>query len=341
MYPSRNSDRKGGILPNSLPGWQQELAQAVTDPVELLQLLQLDGHRVAPRLAAGNAFPLRVPRYFVNLMRPGDPDDPLLRQVLPQVEESVQTPGFVSDPVGDMAAIRGQGMLQKYQGRALLITTGACAVHCRYCFRRHFPYQDESAGRAQWQTVLAELATRPEISEVILSGGDPLSLSDKRLGRLIDGLSAIPHLRRLRLHSRTPVVLPSRITDGLVERLAASPLTTSLVLHCNHPNELTPVLSAALAPLREAGITLLNQSVLLAGVNDAAPTLQALSEDLFDSGVLPYYLHALDPVAGAAHFTVPHERGRQLLETLRARLPGYLLPRLVCEQPGASAKSPL
>jgi len=209
MYPSRNSERKGAILPNSLPTWQQELAQAVTEPAELLQILHLERHWLAAAERAAAAFPLRVPRYFVDLMRPGDPHDPLLRQVLPLAEELNTAAGFVDDPVGDMDAITGRGILQKYHGRALLITTGACAVHCRYCFRRHFPYQAESAGRDQWQGVLEELAGRPDISEAILSGGDPLSLSDKRLGALLQGLAAIPHLRRLRLHSRTPVVLPA------------------------------------------------------------------------------------------------------------------------------------
>lgn len=341
MYSSRTSERKGTILPDSLPGWQQELAQAITDPAELLQILQLDRAWLAAAERATKQFPLRVPRYFVDLMRPGDPDDPLLRQVLPLAEELAATPGFVSDPVGDLDAIAGQGMLQKYQGRALLITTGACAVHCRYCFRRHFPYPAENAGRDQWQEVLSGLSGRPEISEAILSGGDPLALSDKRLGTLLDGLAAIPHLRRLRLHSRTPVVLPSRITADLIALLGNTRLSTSLVLHCNHPEELTPTLAAALSPLREAGVSLLNQSVLLAGVNDNVSTLQALSEDLFDMGVLPYYLHHLDPVAGAAHFRVDRGRARDLQEQLRTSLPGYLLPRLVVEQPRAKAKLPL
>lgn len=274
-------------------------------------------------------------------MTPGDPHDPLLRQVLPVAEELVASPGFSTDPVGDMAARAGGGLLQKYRGRALLIATGACAVHCRYCFRRHYPYGDAQPARDDWSPVLDELARRPDITEIILSGGDPLSLSDQRLASLLEGLAALPRLRRLRIHSRLPVVLPARVTTGLVSLLADNRLATSLVLHANHPRELTATLGAALGPLRDAGVTLLNQAVLLAGVNDAAEVLADLSETLFDLGVLPYYLHQLDPVAGAAHFRVGEQRARALHRHLRDTLPGYLLPRLVQEVAGAAAKLPL
>jgi EF-P beta-lysylation protein EpmB len=303
--------------------------------------LQLpDAWLPAARRAAA-AFPLRVPRYFVGLMQPGDPDDPLLRQVLPLAEELLETPGYSADPVGDLAAKAGTGLLHKYHGRALLITTGACAVHCRYCFRRHFPYSTEQAGRDQWHGVLADLAGRSDIDEVILSGGDPLSLSDLRLRPLLEGLERLSQLRRLRIHTRLPIVLPERLTAELADLLASSRLSVSMVLHANHANELSDTLGEALAPLRRAGITLLNQSVLLAGVNDEAAILAQLSEALFDLGVLPYYLHQLDPVSGAAHFQVTDTAARQLHNTLRERLPGYLLPRLVCEKPGAPAKLPL
>jgi EF-P beta-lysylation protein EpmB len=274
-------------------------------------------------------------------MQPGNPADPLLRQVLPLAEELAEVPGYTADPVGDLDAKAGTGLLHKYHGRALLITTGACAVHCRYCFRRHFPYSEEQAGRDQWAGVLADLAGRADIDEVILSGGDPLSLSDQRLQPLIEGLDRIGHLRRLRIHTRLPIVLPDRLTAELATMLAASRLTVSMVLHANHPNELTGTLGDALGPLRQSGITLLNQAVLLAGVNDEVDTLARLSEALFDLGILPYYLHQLDPVSGAAHFQVADETARLLHKALRDRLPGYLLPRLVCEKPGAPAKLPL
>jgi EF-P beta-lysylation protein EpmB len=346
MSSSQTPEPKAAILARSPSPWQnnhwqQALAAAIGDPAELLAVLQLPDSLLPAARRAARAFPLRVPRYFAGLMRPGDPDDPLLRQVLPLGEELAEVPGFVTDPVGDLAAKAGTGLLHKYRGRALLITTGACAVHCRYCFRRHFPYSGEQAGRDQWAAVLAELAGRSDIDEVILSGGDPLALSDQRLRPLLEGLERTDRLRRLRIHTRLPIVLPQRLSAELTGLLASSRLAVSMVLHANHPNELTATLGKALMPLRQAGISLLNQSVLLTGVNDDAATLGRLSEALFELGVLPYYLHQLDPVAGAAHFQVADDRARRLHLALRDRLPGYLLPRLVCEKPGAPAKLPL
>jgi EF-P beta-lysylation protein EpmB len=346
MSSSSNPEPKTAILARTpasphRKSWQQQLAEGFRDPARLLAHLQLPASRLVPAQRAAAAFPLRVPRYFADLMTPGDPHDPLLRQVLPVADELVASPGFSTDPVGDMAARAGHGLLQKYRGRALLITTGACAVHCRYCFRRHYPYSDEQAGRDDWSPVLVELARRPDISEIILSGGDPLSLSDQRLASLLEGLAAVPGLRRLRIHSRLPVVLPARLTTRLTSLLAGNRLATSLVLHANHSRELTGTLAAALGPLRDAGVTLLNQAVLLAGVNDDARVLADLSETLFDLGILPYYLHQLDPVAGAAHFQVDEERARALHRQLRDTLPGYLLPRLVHEVAGGAAKLPL
>jgi EF-P beta-lysylation protein EpmB len=346
MSSSQTPETKAAILTRTPPrwqnnNWQQALATAISDPAELLERLQLPAEWLPAARRAAAGFPLRVPRYFAGLMRPGDPADPLLRQVLPLAEELAEVPGYVADPVGDLAAKAATGLLHKYRGRALLITTGACAVHCRYCFRRHFPYSEEQAGRDQWAGVLEQLAGMKDIDEVILSGGDPLTLSDPRLAPLIEGLGEIGHLRRLRLHTRLPIVLPERLTAELTAMLSASRLAASLVLHANHPNELTGTLGEALAPLRRAGIALLNQTVLLAGINDRADTLAELSEQLFDLGVLPYYLHQLDPVSGAAHFQVSDDVARRLHTTLRDRLPGYLLPRLVCEKPGAPAKLPL
>ncbi len=321
--------------------WQLELARGFRDPAELRTYLGLAADPRDGSQRSSIEFPLRVPRYFADLMRRGDAADPLLRQVLPSADELTSVPGYVADPVGDLAVGIGAGLLQKYQGRALLITTGACAVHCRYCFRRHYPYSVAPAIRNRWAGALAELSQRPDIVEVVLSGGDPLSLSDNNLRTLLAGLEMLPHLRRLRIHSRLPVVLPVRVTSALVDLLSRSRLAVSLVLHANHPNEVTATLAQALAPLRRGGLVLLNQSVLLAGVNDDSVVLAQLSERLFDIGVLPYYLHQLDPVAGAAHFHVADDRARRLHGQLLARLPGYLVPRLVADRPGSPAKMPL
>ncbi len=320
--------------------WQRDMAAAVTDPAELLGLLGLDPASLPDIDTAAAQFPLRVPRYFVNLMRHGDPRDPLLAQVLPLKAERLDVAGYRQDPVGDMHASHEHGVLKKYHGRALLITTGACAVHCRYCFRRHFPYAEQSL-TGHWQQALETLRELPDTEELILSGGDPLCLSDRRLGSLLEQTRHLTGLRRLRIHSRLPVVLPQRVTDRLVALLAEQDLPTVLVIHANHPNEITPELARALHGLAAAGITLLNQSVLLKSVNDDADTLAELSDVLFQIGVMPYYLHLLDPVAGAAHFAVPLQRAQALLEQLRLRLPGYLVPRMVRELPGEPYKTPV
>jgi EF-P beta-lysylation protein EpmB len=321
------------------PGtWQQELAQAITSPEELAAVLGLPPGALAGAHEAGRHFRLRVPRGFVARMRPGDPADPLLRQVLPVAAELTGEAAYVGDPVGEADALRAPGLLQKYHGRALLITTSSCAVHCRYCFRREFPYAEQTGEGTRWSEALAEIAADASLEEIILSGGDPLSLSNARLESLTRALAAIPHVRRIRVHTRQPVVLPSRVDEGLLQWLRATALPVTFVLHVNHPNELDEELAAACARLRATGITLLNQSVLLAGVNDDIEVLAALSRRLFDAGVLPYYLHALDRVKGAAHFAVADERARSLAGQLAARLPGYLVPRLVREVPGAPAK---
>jgi len=316
------------------------MAAAVTDPDELLGLLGLDPASLPHVDSALTGFPMRVPRYFVNLMRHGDPHDPLLAQVLPLKAERLDVEGYRQDPVGDMHASHEHGVLKKYRGRALMITTGACAVHCRYCFRRHFPYAEQSL-LGHWQEALETLRELPDTEELILSGGDPLCLSDRRLGELLEQVHNLPGLRRLRIHSRLPVVLPQRITDRLVTLLSEQRIPTVLVIHANHPNEATPELQRALSRLAAAGITLLNQAVLLKSINDDADTLAELSDVLFGIGVMPYYLHLLDPVAGAAHFAVPLQQAQALLEQLRLRLPGYLVPRMVRELPGEPYKTPV
>jgi L-lysine 2,3-aminomutase len=290
---------------------------------------------------AVQGFPLLVPRGFAALMRPGDPADPLLRQVLPLGDELAAVPGYTADPLHESECGAAPGLLSKYQGRSLLVTTGACAVHCRYCFRRHFPYDGLPRGAAWWEPALATLAADPDCHELILSGGDPLTLPDSQLAAIAAGAAAIPHLQRLRIHTRLPVVLPERVDAALCAWLAACRLRPVVVIHANHAAELSPAVAAACDRLRQAGCLLLNQSVLLAGVNDDLGVLTALSERLTAIGVAPYYLHQLDRVAGAAHFTVPDQRARELVSALQTTLPGYLVPRLVREEPGAPGKTPL
>lgn len=322
-------------------GWQGEWRSALTDPAALLAALGLESLASRVIRPDRDAFPMRVPRPFVARMRHGDPHDPLLRQVLPLDDELRPMPGFVDDAVGDLAARDAPGVIRKYHGRALLVATGSCAVNCRYCFRRHFPYAEETAAAGRWREALDWVRAHPDVDEVILSGGDPLSLSTARLAELTDGLAAIPHVRRLRIHTRLPIVLPARVDAALAEWLQGLPWPVVVVIHANHANEFDDAVDASLARLRAAGAMLLNQSVLLAGVNDGIDALASLSERMFAAGVLPYYLHVLDPVRGAAHFDVPDDEARRLVATLRSRLPGYLVPRLVREIPGADAKTPL
>jgi len=325
----------------AIPTWQTALAQAITDPAELLKTLELDMRLLPAARRAAHDFALRVPRGFVARMRKRDPHDPLLRQVLPIGAECRETPGFGPDPVGDRAAMAVPGLLHKYQGRVLLTATGACAVHCRYCFRRHFPYGEANPAAGEWQEALAYIRADASISEVILSGGDPLTLSDRRLREFVAALAGIAHVARLRIHTRLPIVLPERVTAELLDWLTATRLKPIVVVHANHAQEIDAEVRAALARLRTAGVTLLNQSVLLRGVNDSAPVLANLSLALFDAGVLPYYLHMLDRVQGAAHFEVDAAEAATLMAELNARLPGYLVPRLVREVAGAPAKMPL
>ncbi|UPG93262.1 EF-P beta-lysylation protein EpmB [Luteibacter aegosomatissinici] len=327
-------------LPTPAQGWREAWRDAITDAGELLRAVGL-GHRADLLPPDDAGFPLRVPRGFVARMRHGDPADPLLLQVLPRAAEHVEAPGYSVDAVGDMAAKAGHGLLHKYDGRALLIASGSCAVNCRYCFRRHFPYGEEIAAAAQWREALAHVAADTSIREVILSGGDPLSLATHKLDELTRGLAGMPHVIRLRIHTRLPVVLPERIDDAFVAWLAALPVQKVVVLHANHANEFDGSVDAACARLREAGATLLNQSVLLRGVNDDPDVLAALCERSFAAGVLPYYLHQLDKVTGAAHFEVPDDEALALVEALRARLPGYLVPKLVRELAGDPSKRPI
>ncbi|CAM3602372.1 EF-P beta-lysylation protein EpmB [Halomonas lysinitropha] len=321
--------------------WQTQLARAIRDPRELCRRLGLD-EAWWPGAEAGHAlFEVRVPEAYLARIRPGDPSDPLLRQVLPLAEEAVTMAGYVADPLAEVEHAPAPGLIHKYAGRVLLIASPACAVNCRYCFRRHFPYEENAPSRAQWESTLDYLRGDPSLHEAILSGGDPLAASDRQLAWLVERLEGISHLKRLRIHTRLPVVIPDRIDDALLGWLGATRLQKVMVLHINHANEIDEAVMAACRRLSAAGVTLLNQSVLLRGVNDDVGTLCTLSERLFEAGILPYYLHVLDPVAGAAHFDVVDEEARKLVAGLREVLPGFLMPRLVREIPGEASKTPL
>ncbi len=317
--------------------WQRELAEAIREPKELCRLLGLEPAIAAARAAAGG-FPLLVPRSFAARMRPGDPRDPLLLQVLPQVAEGVPTPGFTADPLDEAATLAAAGLLKKYPGRGLVLATGGCAVNCRYCFRREFPYAESGVSPAGLAAAVEAIAADGSLAEVILSGGDPLLLDDGRLADFVRRLEAVPHVRRLRIHSRLPVVLPARVTDELVALLADSRLASVIVIHANHPREIDAAVERAVRRLAAAPAIVLNQAVLLAGVNDSAAVQRALAERLVEAGVVPYYLHLLDRVAGTAHFEVPEERAVALHRELRETLPGYAVPRLVRAAPGARSK---
>lgn len=319
--------------------WQQALQNVITDVDELLSLLELSADDVD--IDTTQAFPLKVPRALVARMQKGNPQDPLLLQVLPVMAERIVLPGYNHDPLQEADANKVPGLIHKYYGRVLLIVTGHCGIHCRYCFRRHFPYADNQPSRQDWSRAFEYIRNDASIAEVILSGGDPLAVPDRHLQWMIDAIAAIPHVQRLRIHSRLPVVIPARITRDLVAMLQATRLQACLVVHANHAQELDDDVQRALAPLRQGGITLLNQAVLLAGVNDDADTQVTLSERLFAIGVLPYYVHLLDHVAGATHFDAGDILVQSLRASLLARLPGYLVPQFVREVPQAASKIPV
>lgn len=322
-------------------GWQQQMRLAIRSLDALLEALSLTPEDVSVCAQAARDFPVLVPPAMLARMRPGDARDPLLLQVLPRQAESLQVAGYVGDPLAEATAVLEDGVLQKYAGRLLLISTGACAVHCRYCFRRHFPYAEHQAAGDEWRAAMTALRADPTLRELILSGGDPLMLADRRLASLFTQLDEVPSLERVRLHTRMPVVLPQRVDEGLLATLSLLPRPAVIVLHVNHASELDAATAVALSQLRAIGVILLNQAVLLRGINDDLVTQTQLWTRLFDQGVLPYYLHLLDPVAGAAHFNVPEAAALALMAALRASLPGYLVPRLAREQPGHPAKTVL
>lgn len=331
--------------------WQGQMKLAIRDLDSLLLRLELSSDSLA-KLPDGlpdsdskvgamavSQFPVFVPLPFLSRMKPGDLNDPLLRQVLPLAAEDDSPKHFSVDPLAESDSVLTPGLLQKYEGRVLLVTTGACAIHCRYCFRRHYPYQESPNSIKQWQSALDQIAADETIEEVILSGGDPLTIVDLRLGELIEHLDAIPHLKRLRIHTRLPIMIPQRVTDELVDMLQSTRLQSIVVIHSNHANELDGEVKEALTKLKLANVVLLNQTVLLKGINDDSRALVGLSKRLLDCGVLPYYLHQLDPVTGVSHFEVTRERGEQLIQQMRAELPGYGVPRYVKELAGETSKT--
>lgn len=320
-------------------GWRSELREAFRSPTELLEHLGLDDARM--NAASQPPFPMLVPRAFAGRIQPRQPRDPILLQVIPDMDEHRDRPGYASDPVGDGVSRRARGLLHKYSGRVLLITTGACAVHCRYCFRQDFPYAADIAASRNWADAIAYIDRHADVEEVILSGGDPLMLTTRALESLTEQLKHIPHVRRLRLHTRLPIVLPSRVTERLCDWLSGLPFPVVIVVHANHAQEFDAEVDQALGRLRETGAHLLNQTVLLAGVNDSADLLCDLMRRSLAAGVLPYYLHVLDRVRGAARFDCDRQQALQLHEHLRIQLSGYLVPRLVREEAGAPYKLPV
>ena len=319
--------------------WQTELSQSVTDVKTLLKLTGNSTEGILPLHQSTLQFPLRVPMPYIKRIESGNINDPLLMQVLPLSIEAEEVPGYIPDPLDESSTNLHPGIIHKYEGRVLLILTGSCAINCRYCFRRHFPYKDNQNSIKQWVDALSYIRNDQSISEVIYSGGDPLLNSDKKIRYLTEAIAEIPHVKRLRIHTRLPVVIPKRITAELLAILAETRLQTAMVLHINHPNELDTDVVESLTKLRDYNITLLNQSVLLKGINDQSIILRELSEKLFDAGVLPYYLHLLDKVAGAAHFDTEQVRAQKLIGELTYKLPGYLVPKLVVEIPGQLSKT--
>ena len=322
--------------------WQSQLSDLITDPLELLELLKLSPEQLlSGAILASEQFKLRVPRAFVAKMSSNNPLDPLLLQVLPHHLELEDHAGFVTDPLGEEQANQQPGVLHKYKSRFLLTLTGACAIHCRYCFRRHFPYQENLPKNDDWLNIKAYIQSQPDINEVIFSGGDPLTLSNRKLKLWIERLESLPQIKFLRIHSRVPIVIPNRVEEELISLLKNSRLRIIVVVHSNHAAELDDFTCTKLALLVQNQITVLNQAVLLNGVNNSAQVLVDLSYRLFDAGVMPYYLHVLDKVKGAHHFDLSPEQINLIYKDVLENLPGYLVPKLVREIAGEKNKTPL
>ena len=325
--------------PYHLDNWQKSLSDLITNPNELIAIAKLDPKNSRFSKLATQIFPLKVPRQFAALIRPGDWDDPILAQILPKVDENSHSTSHSHDPLKEAKFTHETGLLHKYKNRVLLITAPHCAVNCRYCFRRHYDYQTNSPSQIEWEQTFDYIHRNKDIEEIIFSGGDPLALSDRRLAWLINQVESISHVATLRIHTRLPIVIPQRITKEILEKFKNSKLKIVLVTHCNHANELTKITEHAFAKLHKAGVLLLNQSVLLANINDKSSTLAALSKKLFSQNILPYYLHMPDAVQGTQHFAVTEHKAKEIMEELRGLLSGYLVPTLVREDPGAPSKT--
>lgn len=323
------------------PLWLTELAQAFNNPVDLLQFIKLNPADFEQDIAARKLFPLRVPRAFAEKIEKGNPNDPLFLQAMSSQAEFIESEGFVVDPLEEQKS-PAPNILHKYHNRLLFMVKNSCAINCRYCFRRHFPYNEVKSGKTVWQQSLDYISAHTELEEVIFSGGDPLMAKDQELDWLLDRLEKIPHIRTLRIHSRLPVVIPNRITPELCERLSQSRLNVVLVTHINHANEIDAAFAEKMALLKKADVVLLNQSVMLKGVNDNAQTLKALSDRLFEYGILPYYLHLFDKVAGASHFYIEDEKAIEIYRELQKITSGYLVPKLareIAKEPNKTLKS--
>ena len=331
------------VVQNIIPhqsSWQKELGQVFTDPEKLLRYLAIEPDKYRTSFDARKLFPVRVPVPFADRMAQGDINDPLLKQVMTSSDEFITQAGFTDDPLEEQDT-PVPGLLHKYDSRVLLMLKTACAVNCRYCFRRHFPYQDNSVNQQGINEALDYISAHPKINEVILSGGDPLMASDTHIVRLIESLSANSNITRLRIHTRLPVVIPSRITDELLRALEAAPFKIVMVLHINHGNEIDTDVETMVKALRMANVTLLNQAVLLKDINDDELSQITLNEKLFNAGIMPYYLHLLDKVNGATHFDVPEKSAIHLMHQLYRQLPGFLVPKLVREIGGEAHKTPI
>lgn len=322
--------------------WQSQLSDLITDPLQLISCLNLSPDDLnSQALLAHQQFKLRVPRQFVDKMQIGNAYDPLFLQVFPHHLEMQENSEFSLDPLGERDANALPGMLHKYKSRILMTLTGACAIHCRYCFRRHFPYQENLPKDKDWLAIKQYIVAHPDINEIILSGGDPLSISNEKLAKWVGYFEQLPQIKTLRIHTRLPVVIPQRIDDALLNVLSSSRLRQIMVIHSNHANELDAAFDTAMQKLVQYGVTIFNQSVLLKGVNDNCITLTQLSYRLFQARVLPYYLHVLDKVSGASHFLISDQKAQHIYQDLLKELPGYLMPKLVREVHGEQHKTPL
>ncbi|WP_409419862.1 EF-P beta-lysylation protein EpmB [Marinomonas sp. RS-M-Aa-14] len=327
------------IQTNQNLSWSQHLSQALTSLPELVEHLGLPKSLAQQGVEAHQSFKLLVPRPYLSRMEYGNPQDPLLLQILPSAAEMQKVIGYTKDPLEEADHNPQKAIVHKYKRRLLVITTGTCAVNCRYCFRRHFPYGDNQLAQAEWQSVIDYVKHHPEINEIILSGGDPLMMKDALLANKVRKLEALPQIKRLRIHSRLPVVIPERVCTEMIDWIQASRLDIVMVWHINHANEVDHELTLAAAKLKQAGVTLLNQGVLLKGINDSVEAQVNLSETVFAAGILPYYMFTLDPVEGAAHFDIHIEDAQRLMGKVAAELPGYLVPRLAKEIPGKPGKT--